>query len=280
MGDIDGAIGAYEKAFTLDPTDNASRASAAYLYQERGRLDEALHANLDMHGDASRVRFRDVQIAREMELLGFTDAAGQRFARSFQLYPDNVFSNIAWPRYLFLRGRLVEAQSALDEAMERNTPHVELYVLAGELALLRDDRAGALAAFTHAAQLRPQMSLPATLLGLYGEQAPDGAWFSTRIGELRNQASQQTLYPGEWLELAMLLQAHGEHEAALQAVNAAVRSGYSDSAYLQASPLLKSLASDPAYVVAIDSINRRVGEQRQRVLAAAWCPPELRGSRP
>ena len=84
MGDIDGATGAYEKAFALDPADDASRASAAYLYQERGRLDEALHANLDMHGDASHVRFRDVQIARELELLGFTEAAGQRFVA-----PDN-----------------------------------------------------------------------------------------------------------------------------------------------------------------------------------------------
>lgn len=276
MGDIDGATGAYEKAFALDPADDASRASAAYLYQERGRLDEALHANLDMHGDASHVRFRDVQIARELELLGFTEAAGQRFSRSFQLYPDNVFSNMAWPRYLFLRGRLVEAQSAVAEAMERNTPHVELYVLAGELALLRNDRSAALAAFAHAARLRPQMSLPATLLGLYGEHVPDAAWFATRIGELRNQSSQQTLYPGEWLELAMLLQARGEREAALQAVDAAVRSGYSDSAYLQASPLLKPLASEPAYAAAIAAINRRVAEQRQRVLAAAWCPPELR----
>ncbi|RAO76423.1 winged helix-turn-helix domain-containing protein [Dyella jiangningensis] len=280
MGDIDGATGAYEKAFALDPADNASRASAAYLYQERGRLDEALHANLDMHGDASHVRFREVQIARELELLGFTEAAGQRFARSFQLYPDNVFSNIAWPRYLFLRGRLVEAQSAVAEAMERNTPHVELYVLAGELALLRNDRPAAFAAFTQAAQLRPQMSLPATLLGLYGERAPDASWFATRIDEVRNASSQQALYPGEWLELAMLLQARGEHEAALQAVDAAVRNGYSDSAYLQASPLLKPLASEPAYAAAIATINRRVGEQRQRVLAAAWCPPELRGHGP
>jgi DNA-binding winged helix-turn-helix (wHTH) protein/tetratricopeptide (TPR) repeat protein len=280
LGDIDAATKAYEKAFTLDPADNASRASAAYLYQERGRLDDALRTNLDMRGDASRVRFREVQIAREMALLGFDEEAGKRLARSFQLYPDNVFSNIAWPRHLFLRGRLVEAQQALDEAMTRNTPHVELYVLQGELALLRNDRTAALTAFTHAQQLRPQMGLPGSLVGLYGANTPDESWFATRIASVRNEAAHHTLYPGEWLELAMLLQAQGQRDAALDAVQTGVQNGYSDSAYLQVSPLLKSLSSDPRFAAAIESINRRVTEQRQRVLAAAWCPPELRQTSP
>ncbi|PXV56900.1 DNA-binding winged helix-turn-helix (wHTH) domain-containing protein [Dyella jiangningensis] len=276
LGDIDAAIEAYEKALTLAPGDDATRASAAYLYQERGRIDEALHANLDMHGDPSRIRFRDVQIAREMALLGFDEEAGKRLARSFQLYPDNVFSNIAWPRHLFLHGRLVEAQQALDEAMARNTPHVELYVLQGELALLRDDRDAALAAFVHAQQLRPQMGLPGTLVGLYGPNAPDASWFATRIGAIHDEAAHHTLYPVEWLELAMLLQAQGQRDAALDAVQTAVSKGYSDSAYLQVSPLLKPLSHEPKFAAAIAAINQRVAEQRQRVLAAAWCPPELR----
>jgi hypothetical protein len=42
--------------------------------------------------------------------------------------------------------------------------------------------------------------------------------------------------------------------------------------------LLKPLSSDPRYAAAIGSINRRVAEQRQRVLAATWCPPELKGA--
>jgi DNA-binding winged helix-turn-helix (wHTH) protein/Tfp pilus assembly protein PilF len=276
LGDIDAAIDAYEKALALDAGDDATRASAAYLYQERGRIDEALHANLDIRGDATRVRFREVQIAREMALLGFDDDAEARLARSFQLYPDNVFSNIAWPRHLFLHGRLVEAQQALDDALTRNTPHVELYVLQGELALLRNDRDAALAAFLHARQLRPQMGLPGTLEGLYGKDAPSANWLAARVDAVRDEASRYTLYPGEWLELAMLLQAQDQRDAALDAVQTAVKQGYSDAAYLQVSPLLKSLSSDPRYAAAIGVINRRVAEQRQRVLAATWCPPELK----
>lgn len=280
LGDIDKATAAYEKAVALDPADDASRASAAYLYQERGRLDEALRANLDMRGDASRVRFRDVQIARELALLGFDGEAEKRLARSFQLYPDNVFSNIAWPRYLFVHGRQVEAQRALDEAMARNTPHVELYVLQGELALLRNDRAAARDAFAHARQLRPQMGLPTTLVGLYGESTPDADWFASRTTAIRAEADHHTLYPAEWLELAMVLQAQGNRAEALDAIRTAVQDGYSDSAYLQVSPLLKPLSADPAYAAEIDRINRRVAEQRQRVLAAAWCPPEWRTASP
>lgn len=279
-GNIDGATAAYEKALALDPADDATRASAAYLYQERGRLDEALHANLDMRGDASRVRFRDVQVARELSLLGLDAQAEARLMRSFKLYPDNVFSNIAWPRYLFVHGRQAEAQRALDEAMARNTPHVELYVLQGELALLRNDRAAALAAFDHARQLRPQMGLPTTLVGLYGVSTPDAEWFASRAAAIRDEADHHTLYPVEWLELAMLLQAQGQRAEALNAVRTAVENGYSDSAYLQASPLLKPLSEDPAYAAEIDRINRRVAEQRARVLAAAWCPPEWRQASP
>lgn len=150
----------------------------------------------------------------------------------------------------------------------------------GELALLRNDRMAALAAFTHAQQLRPQMGLPGSLVGLYGANTPDESWFATRIASVRNEAAHHTLYPGEWLELAMLLQAQGQRDAALDAVQTSVQNGYSDSAYLQVSPLLKPLSSDPRFATAIESINRRVAEQRQRVLAAAWCPPELRQTPP
>src|SRR5262249_27505820 len=83
LGDIPGAVTGYERAVRLDPTDDASRSSAAYLYQEQGRLADALHANMDMRGDPGRVRFREVQVAREYELLGFAAAAEARYRHVF-----------------------------------------------------------------------------------------------------------------------------------------------------------------------------------------------------
>ena len=278
-GELAAALRAYEKAVALDPGDDAARASAAYLYQEQGRLADALRANLDMHGDPSRVRFRAVQIARELELLGFTDAAERRYRESFQLYPDNVFSNIAWPRHLFLQGRFKEAQDALDQAQARNTPHVDLYVLGGELALLRGDRDAARRAFEQARQLRPQMSQPVTLAALYGTTAPAPAWLDERIAQLRRQFLGGAGYPGDYLELALLQEARGLHADALHAVDAAVQAGYSDRAYLQTSPLLRGLAGEPAYAASIDALSRRVAAQRAQVLAADWRPADLRDVR-
>lgn len=275
-GEMQDAIHAYERAVALDPADDASRASAAYLYQERGQLVEALHANLDMHGDPARVRFREVQIARELDLLGFTDAAEQRFRRSFELNPDNVFSNIAWPQHLFLQGRFTEAQAALEQAMTRNTPHVELQLLAGELALLRGDRAAAQQAFSRATQLRPQMSLPATLNALYGDTAPTPAWLDERIATMAQQMAAGVGYPSDRLELAMLQMARGRRAEALATIQAAVDAGYSDRIYLQISPLLRPLAGEPAYAEAVDAISRRVARQHNEVLAADWRPTDLR----
>ena len=275
-GELAAALRAYEKALALDPGDDATRASAAYLYQEQGRLAEALHANLQMHGDPARVRFRNVQVARELELLGFTDAAERRYRESFQLYPDNVFSNIAWPRHLFLQGRFKEAQEALDQALARNTPHVDLYVLGGELALLRGDRDGARHAFEQARQLRPQMSLPTTLTALYGAASPAPAWLDERIAQMQRQFLGGASYPGDYLELALLQDARGQHADALRSVDAAVQGGYSDRAYLQTSPLWRGFASDPAYAASIDTLSRRVAAQRAQVLAADWRPADLR----
>ena len=278
-GDMSAAIAAYEHALELDPDDDATRASVAYLYQEQGRLADALRANLDMHGDGSKVRFRDVQIARELDLLGFHDIAEKRLRHGFDLNPDNVFSNIAWPRHVFLQGRFAEAQLALDQAIARNTPHVDLYRLAGELALLRGDRTGAEAAFTKAAQLRPQMSLPSTLAGLYASQPPSNAWLDERIAAMRSQP-ESAGYPSDRLELVLLQWARGQPREAMETLTDAVRAGYMDRAYLQTSPLFQPMSGEPAFAAAIDTISRRTATQHAQVLAADWRPQELRGAQP
>jgi DNA-binding winged helix-turn-helix (wHTH) protein/Flp pilus assembly protein TadD len=275
LGRIDDAIAGYEKAFTLDEGDDASRASAAYLYQEKGRLADALHANMQMHGDPSRVRYRDVQVARELELLGFASAAEARYRQGFQLTPDNVFSNIAWPRFLFLQGRFVEARAALDEAMARHTEHIDLYQLAGELALLRGDPADATRAFAQAAALRPQVSLPGTLAKLYGDTPADPRWVAGRIDELDEALRGSQVWPQGPLEIAVLELSRGNHEAAVAAIDAAIAAGYRDKAYLQTSPLFRALADDPGMAHAIDAISTRVAVERQRVLAADWKPADL-----
>jgi tetratricopeptide (TPR) repeat protein len=149
-GLVDAAPAEYERAYALDPVARFdSKASAAYLYSVKGRLADALKANVEVSGRRSELRFLDIQIASNLELLGFVSAAEQRYERSFLLYPDSVYSNVAWPRSPYLQGRLDEAEAAIGLALLRPA-HPELHVLDGELALLRGDRDRARAAFAKA----------------------------------------------------------------------------------------------------------------------------------
>lgn len=281
LGDIGGAIAAYEATVRLDPDDDATRSSAAYLYQEQGRLADALHANLSMHGDASRVRYREVQLAREYELLGFTTQAGQRYEAVFDLAPDNVFGNIGWPAYLFARGRFDEARTAIAEARKRDTARPELAQLDGELALRRGDGAAAANAFAEAHALQPDASLPETLALLYAATPPSGEALAVRIAATR-KALLDNPWPASRFELAWLLDAAGDRRGAVAALDDAVALGWRDAGYLRASPLFAPIAADPGFREVIESIERRTRAERERVIDAAWCPPDLpcrRGSR-
>jgi DNA-binding winged helix-turn-helix (wHTH) protein/tetratricopeptide (TPR) repeat protein len=274
LGDIGGAITGYERAVRLDPKDDASRSSAAYLYQEQGRLADALHANMDMHGDPAKVRFREVQVAREYELLGFAAAAEARYRHVFELSPDNVFANVGWPAFLFAQQRFDEAAVALAEARRRGTDRAELAQLDGELALRRGDHVSAARAFAEAKVLRPSATLPTTLAALHGEAPVDGAWLRDRIAATR-AALPEDPWPGSRLEFALLLDAAHDRRGAVAALSEAVDKGWRDAGYLRASPLFASMAGDAGFEAVLEAIARRVAAERERVLDAPWCPKEL-----
>ena len=274
-GTMDAAIAHYERAVTLDPTGRVdTAASLAYLYMIQGRLADALARNLDAERrGATRPRFLDIQIARNLELLGETAAAEQRYARSFRLYPDNVYSNAAWPRCLFLQGRLGEAETALAEA-QRRSEHPELYLLQGELALLRGRPGTAVDAFAAAARLRPHAGLAQTLAQRYAAPVPPRDWLDRRVEEIR-ATSRRGGWPEDHLELAVLQLARDDHAAAVAALQAAVEDGWRDRAYLQTSALFQPLAGDPAFVRVLEDIAGRVRREREAAtasIAAATAP--------
>lgn len=263
-GGIDQALQGYERAVQLDPADDNSRTSAGYLYERKGRLADALQANTGLHGDPTRIRFLPLQLASNLDLLGYPQAAEARYRQSFELYPDNVFSNIAWPRFLFRQGRLSEAQAALDEAMQRGTAHVDLYVLQAELSLSRDDRQAAISACRAATELRPQASLPTTLLGLV-DGSLDAAQAQARAQVLAGELAAGAGYPSDWLEVALLHQAAGQATQALADLQRAIAGGYRDAAYLQVSPWFSDLRREPGYAGVIDALQRALVAERARV---------------
>lgn len=270
-GEVDAAIGEYERAIALDPPARLdSRASVANLYVVGGRLAEALENNLAAERAGAKLRFLDLQIARNLDLLGYAEAAERRYARVFRLYPDNVFGNAAWPRFLFAQGRYTEAEGALAEAMGR-PQHPQLFLLAGELALLRGDRGRAAEMFGRAAALRPHQSLPRTLADLYAEPV-DAAALAVRAQARAREAEHGA--PEDWLEVA-LLRRDADRAAALDALRHAVAGGFRDQAWLQVSPLFRPLAGEPGFAEIVDAISRARTAERAKALASVWFPPDL-----
>lgn len=262
-GRIDEALRSYERALELDPQNDNVRASAAYLYERRGRLAAALAANLAVR-EPARVRFLDIQIASNLDLLGYAAEAEARYRRSFQLYPDNVFSNLSWPSFLMRRGRYAEAQAALDEAMSRGTEHAGLHLLAAELALQRGDRDAARRAAARAIALRPQASFPRTVGWILAEVKPPAATLRAQAESLR-AGMRSGGEPLDGLDAALLSDAADDRDAGLAALAAAVEQGYRDAAYLRASPLFGSLRAAPGFATILSSIDTAVARERDDV---------------
>lgn len=260
-GRTDAALRSYERALRLDPQADNVRASAAYLYERRGRLADALAANLAVR-EPAKVRFLGIQIASNLDLLGYAAEAETRYRRSYQLYPDNVFSNAAWPAFLLRHGRFAEAQAALDDAMARGTEHASLHLLAAELALQRGDRAAARAAATRAAALRPQASFPRTVGWWLAELKPPSATMLAQAESLR-AGMRDGGEPLDGLDAALLLDAAGDRDAAIAALAAAVDQGYRDAAYLRASPMFASLRAAPGFAGVLSSIDTAVARERE-----------------
>lgn len=264
-GRIDEALDAYERAAQLDPDADGARASAAYLYERRGRLADALQANLAVR-DPARVRFHEIQLAGNLDLLGYAAAAEARYRRSFRLYPDNVFSNLAWPSFLMRHGRTAEARIALEEAMARGTDHAGLHLLAAELALLDGDRAAARLAAARAQALRPQGSLPRTVAWRLQDVAPPAATLRAQAQALR-EGLRAGSEPVDGLDAALLLDTAGDRNAAMAALREAVDAGYRDAAYLRVSPLFESMNTEPQFAALLAAIDGAVARERDTVLA-------------
>lgn len=272
-GEIEVALAAYERAVQLDPAADASRASAAYLYARQGRLNDALAANLAVRAP-ERVRFWELQVASNLDLLGYSAAAEARYRRSFQLYPDNVFSNIAWPNFLYEHGRFGEAQAALDEAFARGTEHASLHLLATELALQRGDVTAALTAVQRARALRPQASLPTTLAWIVSaEPKPAAEELLARSAALQAGLAQGS-DPFDGIEAGLLADLAGDRHAALAAAQAAVAAGYRNASYLQVSPLFAELRKDSGFAPLLQTIEAAVASDRTRVIASGQLPAD------
>ncbi|MEA9728923.1 winged helix-turn-helix domain-containing protein [Xanthomonas campestris] len=267
------ALASYEQALQLDPGADAVRGSAAYLYERKGDLVQALSANLEVR-DPRRVRFLPIQIASNLSLLGYAGAAEARYRQNFRLYPDDPFSNLAWPTFLFAHGRAAEAQTALDEALGRGTDYAGLAVLQAELAWSQGNTALARKAALQAVRLRPQGSFAQTVVwALHAQPLPTAAALRTRAQELLISVERGG-DPFDAVDATVLLLCADAPEAALRALQRAETAGYRNAGYLRHSPLLQSLRGMPEFTALLARINADLADQRAQVRRRKLLPPD------
>lgn len=265
-GLIESAMRDYARAYELDPTGRLdSLASLAHLQAIRGELATALAGNLRARAAGHDLRLVDLQLAHNLELLGYPAAAEQLLRRSYQLHPDSAFIAAAWPAFLFRQGRLEQARTALEQSRQR-PQHPSLWLLAGELALVDGDRAAASAAFAEAAALKPGSGPAQSLRRIYADQL-EPAWAAERLHQLAQAIAAGDRWPDNWLEMAQLHWALDDPQAALQALDQARQAGYRDRLSLSLSPLWEGLRRQEGYTRIVDEMASAVAIERERAQA-------------
>ncbi len=265
----------YLQAIKLDPNNDVKSQSAlAYSLGETGHLAEALALNLSVSRADPQQTFTLIQLGRVYELLGLYSRAEALFAESFELYPDNIFSNLSYPRHLFHQGKFSAAREIVTRAKARPA-HPDLLVLSAELALLDNDVMQAKNELSAAAAMRPSAEYLKLLVKLYPSVQQPIDWLPEKLAAL--QAKPEPSDPEDWLKHALLYQALGENQAGINALLSAVESGYRNKDYLQLSPLFNELRSIPGFTGVIERINLAVRHELDTVQASGLLTHTIAG---
>lgn len=255
-GQVLAAREAYLHAIELDPNNDVrSQSALAYSLGETGNLAKALALNLSVSRADPEQTFTLIQLGRVFELLGLHSRAETLYAESFELYPDNIYSNVSYPRHLFHQGKFSAAREIVTKAKQRPV-HPDLLVLSAELALLDNDIAQARNELLAAAAMRPSSEYLELLVKLYPSVQQPSHWLPDKLAALK--VKPVSADPEDWLKHAMLYQALGEDQAGINALLSAVELGYRNKDYLQVSPLFIGLRSNSGFTGVIKRINLAV----------------------
>ncbi len=273
IGNMDRALEHYLLSFSLDPNNYASIGSAAHLLEIKGELIDAYKLSVQAKQLAANNYMADLQLARIFELLKFTSQAQESYQKLFTLYPDNVFINEAYPRFLYFQRRFTEAKTQLQNVFERGIERQEIFLYYAELVWLLEGKDEALQWFYKAGDINPDNSYPNTInLLLNGQLTAKQA--NERIRKLEGLVAAGDRWPINYIEASLIaVWALNDQEMAISLLRKAVDLGYLNSEYLTISPLFANLNSLPEFYQLIDEINRR-REQIQKVFLASYPPPE------
>ncbi len=262
-GHIASARNAYHQAIRLDPNnDIKSQSALAYLQGETGELAQSLSRNLFVSESDPEQTFALIQLGRSYELLGLHTQAESVYSQSFELYPDNIYSNMGYPWNLFYQGRFDEARDIVTVARKRPM-HPDLLLLSAELAMLNGDKELARDELAAAVSMRPTALYLKLMNNLQQPEMESNEWAHDMLVELNDPSHAQ--HPKNGLKRALLHQHLGQHDAALTSLNEAVDLGYRNASYLSVSPLFDSLRQHDGFQDVLSRIQNEVDLQLVRV---------------
>lgn len=268
LGDIELALEHYLLAIKLDPQNYRSIGSAAYLLQTKGQLLAAYKLNKRAKQLKPNNHMVDLQIANILELLNFTTQAQARYQKLFMLFPDNVFINEAYPRFLFFQGRFTQAKEMIETVLKRDIDRNNIVIYYAELLWLLKGKEKALPWFRRAAKVNPNQSYPKTVQQIMDNQLTVTE-VKNRINSIEEMVAQGDSWPINYIEASLMaLWIIKNQNKAIDYLQKAVEFGYLDSEYLTISPLFAQLRKQPRFYQLIDDINQRREQMKQKFLAA------------
>jgi DNA-binding winged helix-turn-helix (wHTH) protein/Tfp pilus assembly protein PilF len=273
LGNLDQALEAYMLSTQLDAKNYASMGSAAHLLETKGKLIQAYDLTLKAKQLQPNNHMADLQISRIFELLNFTSEAQTNYQELFVLYPDNVFINEAYPRFLYFQGRFTEAKKEIEKVLKRDIKRYEVLAYYAELVWLLEGKEKALPWFNTAAEMSAGESYPDSLMQILNNQLTEQEAIK-RLSAIEETVESGDSWPINYVEASLIaLWAVKDQKAALGYLQKAVHLGYLNSEYLALSPLFAVLKERPEFYQLLDDINQRREKMHQEFLAT-YPPPE------
>ncbi|MEM8963215.1 MAG: winged helix-turn-helix domain-containing protein, partial [Acidobacteriota bacterium] len=267
------ALEAYRRAHELDPSNLAALASAAYGLQIKGRLAEALQANLTVLAGEADLPYVELQIASTLALLGYEEAARVWFERTLALRPDNVFAAAETAQWHLAHGRLERADEVARDGLSRGIQRPELFNVRAAVALSREDVAAAHTLYKQAEEVTNGGDGRSAVALIALDQSRSR--YDRLVTRMRDFRAEGNEWAGSAINEAMLHSAFGAFDEALASLDIAIDLGFRRTGLLRHHPGFEPLWRHPGMTSRLERVDALVARERQRVEAADWLPPNL-----
>ncbi|MBL4659008.1 MAG: tetratricopeptide repeat protein [Alcanivoracaceae bacterium] len=267
-GDIDKAIELYEKAIHLNPKDESTRGSLAYLYSQKGRLVDAMQLNLLVLGN--KLPYLNLQIANTLELLGFDSVAETWYQKADELSPDNVFATHQRARYYISHDQNSKAKLVVESALNRGIRRPELYVILGILEWINRD--------LDQADLNFKKALEVDATDFEGN-----LWSFIAAKNVEKTIGDQQKFEQLWFKessnwpnvdvfQALYLAHNNRFDESIRSIEKAYKKGYLNHRWLKKLPPFNPILNHPKFLKIIEHMQNDISNQRQQLLEADWLP--------